>query len=405
MRTSVILLGFLLGFAQALVRVPLSRMPSMRSRLRATHQLNEFLRDHQPDVFSRRYAQCYPTQHYLNTGGRAKERLYNFMDMQFFGQISLGKPEQNFTVVFDTGSSDLWIPSSYCVSEACVTHNKFKAFESSTYTQQGQLFGIHYGSGHLLGMMAREELKVGSLTVQDQAFGEALYEPSYSFVLFQFDGILGLGFPQLAQVLGSPVFDSMIKQGVLDEPVFSFYLKSNGSAFGGELLFGGVDEARFVPPIIWVPVTQKGYWQIRLNGVKIQGALRFCYDSNEGCQAIVDTGTSMIGGPERDILLLQQFIGATPSPGGEYILDCARISSLPAVSFLINGVEFPLTGEQYVRKELLNNKEICFSGFQAIDTLSSAGSFWILGDVFLSQYYSIYDRGHSRVGFAHLTAE
>ncbi|XP_067247264.1 nothepsin [Chanodichthys erythropterus] len=405
MRTSLILLGFL-GFVQSLVRVPLSRLPSVRSRLRAAEQLDEFLREHQPDVFSRRYAQCYPpAQQYLSTGGKATERLYNFMDAQFFGQISLGKPEQNFTVVFDTGSSDLWVPSSYCVSQACAMHHKFKAFESSTYTHDGRVFGIHYGSGHLLGVMAREELKVGSVRVQNQVFGEAVYEPGFSFVLAQFDGVLGLGFPQLAEEQGSPVFDSMVAQGMLDEPVFSFYLKNNGSEFGGELLFGGVDETRFVSPIIWVPVTQKGYWQIRLDAVKVQGALSFCYHSPQGCQAIVDTGTSLIGGPARDVLLLQQFIGATPTVVGEYLLDCVRISSLPVVSFLINNVEFSLTGEQYVRREMLNNKEICFSGFQSIDIPSPAGPVWILGDVFLSQFYSIYDRGHNRVGLAHLAGK
>lgn len=128
-------------------------------------------------------------------------------------------------------------------------HHKFKAFESSTYGHDGRVFGIHYGSGHLLGVMAREELKVsdhyepsylyliikknpvfvrvqvGSVTVQNQVFGEAVYEPGFAFVLAQFDGVLGLGFPQLAEELGSPVFDTMIAQGLLDEPVFSFYLK------------------------------------------------------------------------------------------------------------------------------------------------------------------------------------
>ncbi|RXN38148.1 cathepsin E-like protein [Labeo rohita] len=403
MRTSLILLACV-GFAQSLVRVPLSHLPSVRSRLRAANQLDEFLREHQPDFFSRRYAHCYPAaQHYLHMGGRSKERLFNFMDAQFFGQISLGKPEQNFTVVFDTGSTDLWVPSSYCVSQACAMHNKFKAFESSTYAHDGRVFGIHYGSGHLLGVMAREELKVGSVTVQNQVFGEAVYEPGFAFVLAQFDGVLGLGFPQLAEELGSPVFDSMIAQGVLDEPIFSFYLRINGSGFGGELLFGGMDETRFVSPINWIPVTQKGYWQIRLDAVKVQGALSFCYRSTKGCQAIVDTGTSLIGGPARDVLLLQQFIGATPTAVGEYLIDCVRISSLPVVSFLINNVEYPLTGEQYIRRETLNNKEICFSGFQSIDIPSPAGPVWILGDVFLSQFYSIYDRGHNRVGLAHLS--
>ncbi|KAF4114133.1 hypothetical protein G5714_004356 [Onychostoma macrolepis] len=382
MRTGLILL-VCVGFAQSLVRVPLSRFPSVRSRLRAVNQLDVFLREHQPDIFSRRYAQCYPaTQHYLRMGGRSTERLYNFMDAQFFGQISLGKPEQNFTVVFDTGSTDLWVPSSYCVSQACVRHHKFKAFESSTYVHDG---------------------RVGSITVQNQVFGEAVYEPGFTFVLAQFDGVLGLGFPQLAEELGSPVFDTMIGQGLLDEPVFSFYLKNNASGFGGELLFGGVDETRFVSPVNWVPVTQKGYWQIRLDAVKVQGALSFCYRSTQGCEAIMDTGTSLIGGPARDVLLLQQFIGATPTAVGEYLVDCVRISSLPILSFLINNVEYSLTGEQYIRREMLHNKEICFSGFESIDIPSPAGPIWILGDVFLSQFYSIYDRGHDRVGLAHLS--
>lgn len=57
-----------------------------------------------------------------------------------------------------------------------------------------------------------------------------------------------------------------------------------------------------------------------VSSVKVQGALSFCYRSTQGCQAVVDTGTSLIGGPARDVLLLQQFIGATPTAVGEVIM-------------------------------------------------------------------------------------
>lgn len=210
--------------------------------------------------------------------------------------------------------------------------------------------------------MARDELKVGSVRVQNQVFGEAVYEPGFSFVLAQFDGVLGLGFPQLAEEKGSPVFDSMMEQNMLDQPVFSFYLTNNGSGFGGELVFGGMDESRFLPPINWIPVTQKGYWQIKLDAVKVQGALSFCYRSVQGCQAIVDTGTSLIGGPARDILILQQFIGATPTANGEFVVDCVRVSSLPVVSFLINSVEYSLSGEQYVRRVSITHQNTTVIG-------------------------------------------
>lgn len=49
---------------------------------------------------------------------------------------------------------------SLCSSVGTAMHHKFKAFESSTYAHDGRVFGIHYGSGHLLGVMAKEQLEV-----------------------------------------------------------------------------------------------------------------------------------------------------------------------------------------------------------------------------------------------------
>ncbi|KAG7320325.1 hypothetical protein KOW79_016178 [Hemibagrus wyckioides] len=399
----ILLLLSSLCSVSGLVRVPLMKMPTLRSHLRATNQLADFLKDHQVDAFSRRYAQCYPYSLVSLKPGKAAERLYNFMDAQYYGQISLGTPEQNFTVIFDTGSADLWVPSSYCVSHACAAHHRFKAVESSTYIHDGRIFGIHYGSGHLLGIMAKDKLTVGSMVLPDQVFGESVYEPGMSFVMTKFDGVLGLSYPSLAEELGAPVFDNIMKQKKVEKPMFSFYLSnnSNSTSLGGELMLGGMDEELFIPPINWLPVTLKGYWQIKLDEVKVQGSATFCH--SHSCQTIVDTGTTLITGPTSYILILQQLIGATPTAIGEYLVDCSRISSLPVVSFVLNGVEYVLTADAYIRRDTINGKDICISGFQATDIMSPFGPIWILGDIFLSQVYSIYDRGEDRVGFAQLS--
>uniref|UniRef100_A0A8C9Z5R7 Nothepsin n=1 Tax=Sander lucioperca TaxID=283035 RepID=A0A8C9Z5R7_SANLU len=380
-------------------RVPLRRVPSIRSQLRANGLLKEFLKESRPGMFNRRYAQCYPPGTPSLRLTRSSEKLYNFMDTQYYGEISLGTPAQNFSVVFDTGSSDLWVPSTYCVSQACGLHRRFRAFESTSFRHDGRVFGIHYGSGHLLGVMVRETLKIGDLSILNQELGESVYEPGSTFVMAKFDGVLGMGYPSLAEILGNPVFDNMMVQKTVEEPVFSFYLsrRTSNSNPEGELLLGGIDKSLYSGPINWLPVTAKGYWQIKMDSVAVQGVTSFC---PHGCQAIVDTGTSLITGPTTDILNLQQLIGATPSNIDEYLIDCARLSSLPHVTFVLGGIEYTLTAEQYVRKEMLGNREFCFSGFQAVDIFSGDGPLWILGDVFLTEFYSIFDRGEDRVGFA-----
>ncbi|XP_074482119.1 nothepsin [Sebastes fasciatus] len=385
--------------SSALVRVPLKRAPSIRSQLRASGRLEEFLTDHRPDMFNRRYAQCFPPGTPSLRLGRSTEKIYNFMDAQYYGEITLGSPEQNFSVIFDTGSADLWVPSTYCVSQACALHKRFRAFESSSFHHDGRMFGIHYGSGHLLGVMARDTLKVGSLTALNQEFGESVYEPGAAFVMAKFDGVLGMAYPSLAEILGNPVFDNMMAQKTVEEPVFSFCLsrKTSSGYPEGELLLGGKDEALYSGPINWLPVTAKAYWQIKMDSVAVQGVSSFC---PHGCQAIVDTGTSLIAGPTSDILNLQQLIGASPTNIGEFIIDCARLSSLPHVTFVLGGKEYTLTAEQYVRKEMFGDRELCFSGFQAVDIVTPEGPLWILGDIFLTEFYSIFDRGQDRVGFA-----
>ncbi|NWR09971.1 CATE protein, partial [Paradoxornis webbianus] len=384
----LLLAALCLALASTLRRVPLTRRRSLRKQLRARGQPWHLWRARGGQDTSPEDCAAF---------SETNEPLINYLDMEYFGQISIGTPPQNFTVVFDTGSSNLWVPSVYCVSKACATHSRFHPTQSSTYQVVGTPFSIQYGTGSMTGIIGSDQVAVEGLTISNQQFAESISEPGKAFLDAEFDGILGLAYPSLAVDGVTPVFDNMMAQNLVELPIFSVYMSSNpDSPQGGELLFGGFDTSRFTGTLNWVPVTQQGYWQIQLDNIQLGGTVTFCAD---GCQAIVDTGTSLIAGPTKDIKKLQNLIGAV-SVDGEYAVECSDLDEMPELTFTINGLPYTLSAQAYTLVESGDGVTFCISGFQGNDVPPPTGPLWILGDVFIRQFYSVFDRGNNLVGLA-----
>ncbi|NWU17238.1 CATD protein, partial [Cephalopterus ornatus] len=385
------LLLALAGSCAALVRIPLTKFTSMRrvlnevgSEIPDVNALTQVLK------FKLGFADVEPTP----------ETLKNYMDAQYFGEIGIGTPPQNFTVIFDTGSSNLWVPSVHCsiMDIACMLHHKYDSSKSSTYVKNGTAFSIHYGTGSLTGFLSEDIVTLGNLKIKHQVFGEAVKQPGMTFIAAKFDGILGMAFPRISVDQVTPFFDNIMQQKLIEKNMFSFYLNRDPSAQpGGELLLGGTDPKYYTGEFKWLNVTRKAYWQIHMDSVQVGNGTTLC---DGGCEAIVDTGTSLITGPKAEVKQLQKAIGAKPLIKGEYLVPCDKVPTLPIITLTLGGQPYDLTGDQYILKVTSGAQTICMSGFSGLDIPPPGGPLWILGDVFIGPYYTVFDRDNNSVGFA-----
>ncbi|KAM7082276.1 pepsin B-like [Ciconia maguari] len=375
-----------LQLSEGMVRIKLKKAKSIREKMREAGVLEDYLKK----------IKYNPAKKYdFGDNYVVYEPITNYLDSFYFGEISIGTPPQNFLVLFDTGSSNLWVPSTYCQTAACFNHAAFQPSDSSTFIYNGQSYTISYGSGALSVVLGYDTLRIQNITVTNQEFGLSTSEPTEPFYYAEFDGILGMAYPSLA-VGGTPTaLQGMLQQNQLTQPVFSFYFSRQPTKYyGGELILGGIDTQLFHGDIVWAPVTQELYWQVAIDEFAIgQSATGWC---SQGCQATVDTGTFLLTVPENYIDSFLQAVGAQATSYG-YAVDCDKIQDMPAITFVINGAQLPLYPSAYVS----NSNGYCTLAIEATYVPSQDGQpLWILGDVFLKEYYTIFDMANNRVGFA-----
>ncbi|KAL5401796.1 Vacuolar protease A [Paraphaeosphaeria minitans] len=318
--------------------------------------------------------------------------ITNFLNAQYFSEVSLGTPPQDFKVILDTGSSNLWVPSSECSSIACYLHTKYDSSASSTYKKNGSSFEIRYGSGSLSGFVSQDTFQIGDLKVKNQDFAEATSEPGLAFAFGRFDGILGLGYDTISVNKIVPPFYNMLDQGLLDEPVFAFYLGDANGGAESEAIFGGVNEDHYTGKLTKLPLRRKAYWEVDLD------AITFGDETAEmdNTGVILDTGTSLIALPSTIAELLNKEIGAKKGFNGQYTVECDKVDSLPDLTFTLTGHNFTIGAHDYV----LEVQGSCISAFMGMDFPEPVGPLAILGDAFLRRWYSVYDLGNSAVGLA-----
>jgi hypothetical protein len=349
--------------------------------------------------------------------GKGEENvvLRDLQNAQYWGSLEVGTPPQEFQVVFDTGSSDLWVPSGKCktVSSNCATKSTFDKSASSTYADVPKgaknIFSIHYGSGPVSGTYGIDVVTLADdYTSTSQTFAlaehtdglgnicESVFRPFLRFVTYissplpqfslpsepppplpthtpcppsdggaKFDGILGLAFPALSidQDVNA-LIPNLKEEGVLEKAMFAFYL---GNESDGELAVGGYDPSRMEDPddITWVDLLSPAYWLAKMDGVKFGGTV-----ISTNSAGIMDTGTSLIYAPQDQVVVMAEQMNAQYAPQvGLFLIDCD--TTVPDLEITVGGKVVVIPGEDLVIKD--DSGMYCFFSVSIMQYGSASG--------------------------------
>ncbi|WKY12986.1 hypothetical protein Q1695_004086 [Nippostrongylus brasiliensis] len=369
------------------------------------------------------------------SGGPFQQRVDDYDDAEYLGNITIGTPEQEFRVVLDTGSANLWVPDVSCggggrgggcesaackigflcpymcedqsccsndvylrgrTNNACDGKDSFDASKSKTYRKDGRKWSIQYGTGSASGFLGMDVVRFGSpgtdqLVVPNTVFGQATYLAPF-FAGQAIDGILGLAFTSIAVKGVTPPFINAINQGLVDQPIFTVFMKhfsDNVNVDGGVYTYGGLDTENCGPVIAYQPLSSATYWQFTMSGVR---SGRFNLQKNY--QVISDTGTSFIGAPYNAAQGIARAVGAQFDQENQvYFIDC---DANPSVDLIIGGRAYTLSGRNLV---VPAGNGYCLLPIFGMNG-GGFGPAWILGDPFIRQYCNVHDVAQQRIGFA-----
>ncbi|KAG7243740.1 hypothetical protein INR49_010074 [Caranx melampygus] len=200
------------------------------------------------------------------------------------------------------------------------------------------------------------------------------------FIFAKFDGVLGMGYPNVAIDGITPVFDRIMSQHVLKEEVFSvYYSRDPKHSPGGELVLGGTDPNYYTGNFNYMDTREVGKWE------------SFCGNRDdvcaEGCTAVIDTGSSYITGPASSVSALMKTIGAQLDESG-YKVNCDSVKTLPSIT------------STWVARAITDRGRCLHRHLQGLGCAAPTGPIWILGANFIARYYTEFDRRNNRIGFA-----
>lgn len=322
---------------------------------------------------------------------------------QYYGEMKVGG--QSFKVIFDSGSGALLVPGKKCDSTACEQHTLYdpklsknsmaigwadeplKAVDEDS--EDRDVKSISFAMGEVTGQYQRDNVCFGADDSKKNTCGLVDFmvmteESDNPFKDAQWDGVLGLGL----SLSDAPEFNVIpaLMEETKQPKIFSYFLKG----YEGELALGdSVAKAPFYQNRFTVPVSVDGYWQFKFDDVLVDGKPTGICDKDKGCQAAVDTGSSLLMGPSNMIAAITGKLGVDDK--------CSK-AKLPNLGFLVtsNGKQkkLELTSEDYLDKDAKD----CYLAMMSIHD-TGRGPLMVLGYPFLRNYLTTFDFEKKELGF------
>ena len=318
----------------------------------------------------------------------------------WYATLFFGTPHQAMTVMMDTGTSNTWVTSSLCNTEACSTKEyKYDPNLSMTYktvpgaTWQNNDLGAW---GEFESLSGKDYVIFNDSTRGDtylwMKFLSAILKDASGSTNWQdLDMCGGVGFPVIFDVPDEPnnpesMFPMMLNQGLISDRLISFWV--NGDA--GACIIGGTNPTRYDPETRnELPLTSVAE-HLNLWTVELSQILRNSDPLlDRPVNLALDTGSSRFKG---SAVLIEYLIDQiTTKPDGHKLpatfSDPSLLQEFPDLTLEINGHKYILHPKDYIWK--IENTGLFSLQFHPLD-LGDDNSI-LVGSVFLDHVYSVFE--------------
>ena len=319
-------------------------------------------------------------------------------------------PAQDFYLIFDTGSADLWVAGSDCVSSSCQGTYTFDSSASSSFSSTGSDFYIKYGSGAAAGVDSQDVVSVAGFSVSDQVFA-VVNQTTADILSYPLSGIMGLGFEGLTNTNSKPWWEGVMDSGSLANQTMGVYMaryRHDATAKsveqnGGEFTIGAVNTSLFTGDInyISIPDSNRDYWRITTEAITLNGS---ALDSLANRAAAIDTGTTLIGVSTADATAFYSQI-----PGSEAMTQAQYegywqypCSTTLNVSLQYGGKLYAITNGDFNLGPFTSDSSMCTGSIFEMNLGAGSPVSWIVGASFLKNVYSVFRNEPTAIGFAQL---